>query len=211
MSPRQSQNLTIRYLDRFLLTAVVMAGRRIEPGGTWGTVWTLGILLWFFLSWLDWGRSLERSPVSRILWRIYATVFGGVFSCFCFMAFLDSSLLDGSLWEKIQGNLYVTTVVVAAFLLPMLIGFRLFAPFFVSGDPGFENFRANGGHVFWDGPCMSQLFNPDSSITRQTGRGEPIYTSFVPPPDWESQCAKCGARVQSKTPTCWHCGSNLRW
>ena len=70
-------------------------------------------------------------------------------------------------------------------------------------DPEYIHFKKNGGDPYF--ASLPWPFNPDSRVTRVTGRKEP-KTAFVPPADWQFQCPACGARVQHRIDICWHCG-----
>ncbi len=58
--------------------------------------------------------------------------------------------------------------------------------------------------------CIDGEYLPDDLSERmRLGRfrtpPEPVYTAFVPPPDWNFHCPVCGARVQRPVEVCWNC------
>ncbi len=69
-------------------------------------------------------------------------------------------------------------------------------------DPEYHRFLRSGGDPYF--ASLPWPFNPDSHVTRVTGRQEP-KTAFVPPADWTFQCPRCGARVQHRIDICWNC------
>ena len=59
--------------------------------------------------------------------------------------------------------------------------------------------------VCFDGEWTPEWVNEKFRTGRIRRPPEPVYTAFVPPPDWRLQCPVCGARVQHPVDVCWNC------
>ncbi len=103
------------------------------------------------------------------------------------------------------GVLFLVVAVVAAMMLLISGGVRLFGNAIYGNDPDYKKFRAAGGDPYFS--LLPPPINNDSQAVRAGGRPEP-QTEFVPPEDWLVQCLACGARNQDYG-ICWHCGTNL--
>lgn len=220
MSPRQMKNANDRVVARvllFLVIVVTMAAENVynDAGWDWSTgiIWGVSVLL--VLAWMDAGRSLERSSVSRIVWRGYVFFFlmfwfgrWGVFE-------LTQSLAEGWLQSMLFPS--IMAIVWLAMIIPIgVFSTTFWDKMFLRNDSAQKWFEANGGHSWWDGVLMPSFLNPDSELTRMNGVGEPFYTDFVPPKEWWSQCPECGSRIEGKSGcgsnpgtagvSCWNCG-----
>jgi hypothetical protein len=102
---------------------------------------------------------------------------------------------------------FIDTIVVSHFVtVAFTLLFRVFAwfgTFMVAHDADYQMWRQAGGHYFWD--LLPRILNPGSDLIRNGGFAEPIYSSFVPPANWQHQCPKCGSRVQYSVDVCWNC------
>lgn len=145
--------------------------------------------------------KIQRSGrTSRVVIFLRASIIGAVLIWFIFRGWAG---IIGR--ETLGVSPFMCYVLSVAILLSYgtwtWIGSTLLHSIIYGRDPWYHYYRSLGWSPFWD--TLPWPFNPDSKATRYMGLKEPIYTSFVPPPEWEHQCPVCGARVGSGI--CWNC------
>lgn len=139
---------------------------------------------------------MGRTPKALMIWRVARVPWMCIF-----LLGMAGGVIPGF------GILFLVVGVVAGMMLFFSLVCRIFGWLFLGDDPGYQQFRANGGDPYFD-LTLPEGINNDSWAVRCGGQPEPD-TAFEPPHDWLYQCNACGARNEFPHGACWHCGSNL--
>lgn len=167
--------------------------------------WCVAILYAIVFWWLNWidrqpRRNQYRTPPSVMMWRgwcVCMMTFGIFLICVESLHLAEPHKLLKAEWQS-----YLLMLLITLFAG----GCSWSAYTLAGGATGYHRFMLkNGWHPFWDG--LPRLFNPDSELLRRHGLPEPVYTTFVPPESWSSQCANCGAALPNDDDPCWNCGA----
>jgi len=158
----------------------------------------LGIVTLAWLTKLDDKRGPHRTPISVLIARIFAAMWA---ISFVLLALCWNNMTGGnfwSFWEICWASMATTLFITGWYWVFNKGGEQL-----IKNHPDYRQFKAAGGHHFWD--TLPRILNPDSDVVRRGGVREPEYTDFVPPADWRFQCPVCGARLQFNPDVCWRC------
>jgi DNA-directed RNA polymerase subunit RPC12/RpoP len=78
-------------------------------------------------------------------------------------------------------------------------------------DPDYHDYRRRGGSPFLDSlpyPLNKEENDPWTGGRIELPYPEPDYTVFNPPTNWEYQCLRCYARIETPY-SCWNCGGSV--